>query len=140
MLWHIFLLKGYLPCIAVVAMEFFAFLVFAMEPCEELEMTNIVVVMALVKFVVHVVVVKVLEEFIVAQVVVVKVLEGFFVPIIVAIVTIVDRKFVVAISFGIPTFVLITLVVWKKELIVVGVVVDNSWACQVDLECVACLG
>ena len=48
----------------------------------------------------------------------------------VAIVIIVDRKFFIPISFGIPTIVLIALVVWKREL----VVVDNLWVCKVDLE------
>ena len=56
------------------------------------------------------------------------------------VITIVDRQFVVSISFGIPTVVLIALVVWQKELVIFGIVFDNSWACQVDLECVACLG
>ena len=68
-----------------------------------------------------------------------KLLEGFVVPSVVSVVIIVDRKFVVPISFGIPTIVLIALVVWSKKPIVVGIVVDNSWACQVDLEWVACL-
>ena len=66
-----------------------------------------------------------------AQVVVVKVLEGFVVPIVVAIITIVGKQFVAPISFGIPTIVLIALVVWQREPVVVEVVVDNLWACQV---------
>ena len=61
-------------------------------------------------------------------------------PIVVVLIAFVDRKFVAPISFGIPTIVLIALIVWQKEIVVVGIVVDNSWACQVDLECVACLG
>ena len=57
-------------------------------------------------------------------------LEGFVVPLIVAVIIVVDKQFVVPISFGIPTVVLIALVVWKRKL----VVVDNLWVCQVDLE------
>ena len=50
----------------VVAMELFAWLLSMMDPCEDLEMTDVVVVMALVKFVMYVVVVRVLDNFFVA--------------------------------------------------------------------------
>ena len=119
-----------MPCIVVVSMELVACLVAMTEPCEDLEMMAILVVVALV------VVVRVLEESIATQVVVVKVLGELVFQCIFVVVIIFDRQFVVPISFGIPTIVLISLVVWRKELVVVGIVVDNSWACQVDLECV----
>ena len=57
----------------------------------------------------------------------------------VVVTTFVDRQFVAPISFGIPTIVLIALVFWKRELVVVEVVIDNLWVCQVDLELVVCL-
>ena len=53
-------------CIVVVAMGLVAFLVVVIEPCEEFKMMDVVFVMVLVKFVVHVFVVKVLEESIAA--------------------------------------------------------------------------
>ena len=55
-------------------------------------------------------------------------------PIAIVVTTFVDRKFVAPISFGIPTIVLIALVVWQRELVVGEVVIDNLWVCQVDLE------
>ena len=50
------------PCIMVVAMELVVFLVVAMEPSEELEMIDVVIVMTLANFVAHVVL-RVLKEF-----------------------------------------------------------------------------
>ena len=94
------------PHIAVGVVKLAASFVVVKGPCKNLE-----IVVAPVNFVAHVAIVKVLEESIVAQVVVVKVLEGFVVPTIVAIVIIVGRKFVVPISFAIPTIVLIALVI-----------------------------
>ena len=61
-------------------------------------------------------------------------------PIVVVVVIIVDRQFVVPISSNILTVALAALFVWQKELVVVGIVVDRSWACQVDFECFACWG
>ena len=103
------------PCIVVGIEELVVSFVVVMEPCKNHEL-----VMAPVSFVAHVAVVKVLEVLVV--------------PIIIVVIAFVDRKFVSLISFGIPTIVLIAPVVWQRELVVVGVLVDNLWACQVDLE------
>ena len=108
------------PCIVVGIEELVVSFVVVMEPCKNHE-----VVMAPISFVAHVAVVKVL---------VVKVLEVLFVSILVVVTTFVDRKFVAPISFGIPTIVLIAPIVWQRELVVVEVVIDNLWVCQVDLE------
>ena len=69
-----------------------------------------------------------------------KVLGELFVPCFFVVVIIVDRQVVVPTSFDTPTIVLFALVVWKKELVVVGVAIDKPWACQADVECVACSG
>ena len=103
------------PRILVVVVKLVASFVVVTEPCKTLE-----IVMARVDFLAHVVVVKVLEESLVVHVFV-KVLEAFVVPIVVVVTAFVDRQFVAPISFGIPTIVLIALVVWQRELVVVEV-------------------
>ena len=104
-----------MPRIVVVVIKLVASFVVVTEPCKTLE-----IIMAPADFVAHVVVVKVLEVFVV--------------PIIVVVIAFIDRQFFAPISFGIPTVVLITLVVWQRELVVVEVFIDNLWVCQVDLE------
>ena len=108
------------PCHVVGIEELVVSFVVVMEPRKNHE-----VVMTPVSFVAHVSVVKVL---------VVKVFEVLVVPIVVVVTAFVDRQFVTSISFGIPTVVLIAPIVWQRELVVVEVVVDNLWVCQVDLD------
>ena len=57
-------------------------------------------------------VVMVLVKFFVAHVVVAKVLGESIVTCAIVVIIIVDRQFVVPTYFGIPTIVLVTLVVW----------------------------
>lgn len=52
--------------------------------------------------------------------------------------SIIDRKFVALSIFGIPTIILVTLVVYQTWLVVVGIVFGTLCVSQVDLHWVTC--